>query len=99
MLKAPRLATAEFPLAHVTLVVRFCVEPSLKVPVAENAIPDPLVCAGFTGVTEIVTSDGGAGIEVDAPSVPCIVHAPLDVDCPHAAAASKTNARNFIECT
>src|SRR5277367_3847196 len=38
---------------HVTLDVRFCVEPSLNVPVAVNCWVAPLVIDGFAGVTAI----------------------------------------------
>src|SRR5271154_1854511 len=38
---------------HVTVLVRFCVEPSLNVPIAVNCCVAPLVIEGFAGVTAI----------------------------------------------
>src|SRR5271165_1277998 len=43
---------------HATEFVRFCVELSLKVPVAENCCVLPTTIDGFTGVTAIDTSVG-----------------------------------------
>src|SRR5271163_3447852 len=47
------VAVAVVPEDQVTLDVRFCVEPSLKVPVAVNCCVAPLVIDGFAGVTAI----------------------------------------------
>src|SRR5277367_4667594 len=47
------VAVAVVPDDHVTLDVRFCVVPSLKVPVAVNCCVAPLVIEGFAGVTAI----------------------------------------------
>jgi hypothetical protein len=45
------VAVAVVPELHVTVPVKFCVEPSLKVPVAANCCVAPLVIDGFAGVT------------------------------------------------
>jgi hypothetical protein len=47
------VAVAVVPELHVTVPVKFCVEPSLKVPVAVNCWVLPLVIDGFAGVTAI----------------------------------------------
>jgi hypothetical protein len=47
------VAVAVVPEDQVTVDVRFCVEPSLNVPVAVNCCVAPLVIDGFTGVTAI----------------------------------------------
>src|SRR5277367_2922209 len=47
------VAVAVVPDDQVTLDVRFCVEPSLNVPMAVNCCVAPLVIEGFAGVTAI----------------------------------------------
>src|SRR5580704_14229335 len=47
------VAVVVVPEDQVTLDVRFCVEPSLNVPVAVNCCVAPLVIDGFAGVTAI----------------------------------------------
>jgi hypothetical protein len=47
------VAVVVVPDDQVTVEVRFCVEPSLNVPVAVNCCVAPLVIDGFTGVTAI----------------------------------------------
>jgi hypothetical protein len=47
------VAVAVVPELQVTVDVRFCVEPSLNVPVAVNCWVAPLVIEGFAGVTAI----------------------------------------------
>jgi len=47
------VAVTVVPDDHVTLDVRFCVEPSLNVPVAVNCCVAPLAIDGFAGVTAI----------------------------------------------
>src|SRR5271167_1856320 len=47
------VAVEVVPELHVTVPVKFCVEPSLNVPVAVNCWVAPLVIDGFAGVTAI----------------------------------------------
>jgi hypothetical protein len=47
------VAVVVVPDDHVTVDVRFCVEPSLNVPVAVNCCVAPLAIDGFAGVTAI----------------------------------------------
>src|SRR5271163_4536148 len=47
------VAVAVVPDDQVTLDVRFCVEPSLNIPMAVNCCVAPLVIEGFAGVTAI----------------------------------------------
>ena len=56
---------------QVTVPPRFCVLPSLNVPVALNCCVLPLVIDGFTGVTAIDTSVAAVTVSVVLPeSVP-----------------------------
>jgi hypothetical protein len=50
---AVMVALAVFDELHVTVLVRFCVVPSLKVPVAVNCCFAPFTIEGFAGVTAI----------------------------------------------
>ena len=53
------VATDVFPEAHVAWLVRFCVLPSEKEPVAVNCWPAPATTLGFPGVTASAVSVGG----------------------------------------
>ena len=53
--------------AHVTLLVRFCVVPSLYVPVAVNCCVPPAATDGFTGVTAIELSVAAVTVSVVEP--------------------------------
>jgi hypothetical protein len=59
--------------AHVTLVVRFCVELSLYVPVAVNCCVLPAATDGFTGVTAIDTSVAAVTVSVVLPEMAPLV--------------------------
>ena len=52
---------------HVAVLPRFCVLPSLYVPVATNCWVFPLAIDGFTGVTAIDTSVAAATVSVVLP--------------------------------
>jgi len=52
---------------HVTEFVRFCVLPSVKVPVAENCCVFPSEMDGAVGVTAIETSTGAPTVKVVEP--------------------------------
>jgi len=64
-----------------TLAVRFCVEPSVNVPVAVNCTVSPAAIDGLTGVTAIETSVGAVTVKsADAkmlPEVAVIVDVPM----------------------
>jgi hypothetical protein len=68
------------PELHVTVPVRFCVVPSLKVPVAVNCWVAPLVIDGFAGVTAIDCSVAAVTVRtvepLIAPDVALIVEVP-----------------------
>ena len=55
------VAAEMFDDAHVTELVRFCIVPSLNVPVAVNCCVRPLAIEGFDGVTAIDVSVAVAG--------------------------------------
>jgi hypothetical protein len=61
------VATVVVPDAHVTLLVRFCVELSLNVPIAVNCCVLPAATDGFAGVTAMDVST--AAVKVDRKSV------------------------------
>src|SRR5437773_1574570 len=66
----PLLLIAATPVAEeiqVTELVRFCVLPSVYVPVAVNCCGNPAAIDGFAGVTAIDTSAGGATVSVVDP--------------------------------
>ena len=52
---------------HVAVLVRFCVLPSLYVPVAVNCCVLPTTIEAFAGVTAMDTSAGGATVRVVEP--------------------------------
>src|SRR5256885_1245698 len=63
----PAFETLATPVAddvHVTWVVRFCVEPSVYVPVAENCTVVPFAIDGVLGVTPIDTSVAAVTVTV-----------------------------------
>jgi hypothetical protein len=70
----------DVPEVHVTLPVRFCVLPSLKVPVATNCSVVPVKIEGFVGVTAIDCSVASVTVNVvdplTAPDVALIVDVP-----------------------
>jgi hypothetical protein len=85
-------ATPVLPLLHIAVLVTSCVEPSLWVPVAVKATPEPLACIGFVGDTLIETSAACGG-----PLAPVRVQAPETLDCAQAAeAVNKIGMRNFM---
>jgi hypothetical protein len=53
--------------AQVAVAVRFCVEPSVYVPVAANCCVSPLETLGLAGVTAIETSAAGSTVSVVLP--------------------------------
>ncbi len=67
---AATVAVAVLLDAHVTVVVRFCVEPSVYVPVAVNCSVSPLATLGLAGVTAIETSAAGRTVSVVLPVTP-----------------------------
>src|SRR5277367_5968144 len=74
------VAMAVLPEDHVTLDVRFWVEPSLNVPVAVNCCVAPLVIEGFAGVTAIDCNVAAVTVRtvepLIAPDVALIVEVP-----------------------
>jgi hypothetical protein len=74
------VAVVVVPEDQVTLDVRFCVEPSLNVPVAVNCCVAPLAIDGFGGVTAIDCSVAAVTVRVVepliAPDVALIVEVP-----------------------
>jgi hypothetical protein len=63
------VAVAVFDETHVTLAVRFCVEPSLKVPVAVNCCVPPATTDGFTGVTAMDFNVAAVTVRVVLPTI------------------------------
>ncbi len=59
--------------AHVTLLVMFCVELSLYVPVAVNCSVPPAATDGFTGVTAMDTSVAAVTVSVVLPEIAPLV--------------------------
>jgi hypothetical protein len=55
---------------QVTELVRFCVEPSLKVPVAVNCSVTPIGTEGLAGVTAIEESDAAVTVSIVEPLIP-----------------------------
>jgi len=55
---------------QVAVEVRFCVEPSVYVPVAVNCCPTPLATLGLAGVTAMETSDGDSTVSPVLPVAP-----------------------------
>jgi hypothetical protein len=60
-------AVAVLDEAHVAEAVRFCVEPSVYVPVAVNCCVSPLATLGVAGVTAMETSAAGCTVSVVLP--------------------------------
>src|SRR5208282_6636110 len=58
---------------HIAVLVRFCVLPSLYVPVAVNCCVVPAAIEGFAGVTAIETSVGAVTVSVVEPLMPLVV--------------------------
>jgi hypothetical protein len=77
------VATAVFDELHVAVLVRFCVVPSLYVPVAVNGNSIPTEIVGLAGVTAIETSAALLTVSVvdplTDPSVTVIVVSPYPV--------------------
>ncbi len=63
-------ATAVLDELHATEVVRFCVVPSVYVPVAVNCLVVPLATDGLAGVTATDTSVAGVTVRVVIPDIP-----------------------------
>src|SRR5271167_2279075 len=74
------VAVEVVPELHVTVPVKFCVEPSLNVPVAVNCWVAPLVIEGFAGVTAIDCNVAAVTVRtvepLIAPDVALIVEVP-----------------------
>ena len=69
-LSSPAALITATPIAEelqVTVPVRFCVLPSLYVPVAVNCYVAPTATGGFAGVTAMETSAGGPTVAVVEP--------------------------------
>src|SRR5258708_12220684 len=67
------VAVATVPDAHTTLAVRFCVVPSLNVPVAVNCTGVPAATLGFAGVTAIDSKVAPATFtNLDPPMLPLL---------------------------
>src|SRR5208282_3336857 len=67
------VATAAVDELHIAVLVRFCVLPSLYVPVAVNCWVVPAEAEGFAGVTAIETSVGAVTVSVVEPLIPLVV--------------------------
>jgi hypothetical protein len=70
------------PELHVTVLVRFCVVPSLKVPVAVNCCVAPLAIDGFAGVTAIDCSVAAVTVRTVEPLIPPDVALIVEVPTP-----------------
>jgi hypothetical protein len=70
------------PELHVTVLVRFCVVPSLKVPVAVNCCGAPLVIEGFAGVTAIDCSVAAVTVRSVEPEIDDDVAVIVEVPTP-----------------
>ena len=68
--------------AHVTCVVRSCVEASVNVPVATNGFVVPRAIEGFVGVTAIETSAALVTVRVVLPLIPETVAETFEVPIP-----------------
>ena len=64
------VATVTADELHVAVLVRFCVVPSLKVPVAVNCWVPPFGTDGFAGVTATDTSVAAVPVSVVLPVMP-----------------------------
>jgi hypothetical protein len=61
------VATLEGNELHITILVKFCMLPSLYVPVAVNCCVVPAAIEGFVGVTEIEARTGEVTVSVAVP--------------------------------
>ena len=61
------VATVAAEELHVAVLLRFCVVPSVYVPVAVNCCVPPLAIDGFAGVTAIDTSVAAVTVSVVLP--------------------------------
>src|SRR4051794_33280699 len=73
------VATEVVAETQVTLLVRFCVELSLNVPVAVNCSVVPLAMLGLAGATAIETSAAGETVSTVDPATPESVALIIDV--------------------
>jgi methylglyoxal synthase len=76
------VAVVVVPEDQVTLDVRFCVVPSLKVPVAVNCCVAPLAIDGFAGVTAIDCSVAAVTVRTVEPLIPPDVALIVEVPTP-----------------
>jgi hypothetical protein len=76
------VAVEVVPEDQVTVDVRFCVVPSLNVPVAVNCCVAPLVIDGFAGVTAIDCSVAAVTVRVVDPLIPPDVALIVEVPTP-----------------
>jgi hypothetical protein len=67
------VAVVVFNELQVTVEVRFCVDPSLYVPVAVNCVRVPSGTEAFAGVTAIESSTGAVTFSVAVPTTPLTV--------------------------
>ena len=81
------VATPRVEELHVAVLVRFCVLPSVYVPVAVNCCVLPTAIEGFVGVTAMETSTGAVMVSVVVPIMPLMV-APM-VELPVITAVAK----------
>jgi hypothetical protein len=76
------VAVVVVPDDHVTLDVRFCVLPSLNVPVAVNCWVAPLVIEGFAGVTAIDCNVAAVTVRTVEPEIDDDVAVIVEVPTP-----------------
>jgi hypothetical protein len=76
------VAVAVVPDDQVTVEVKFCVEPSLNVPVAVNCCVAPLVIEGFAGVTAIDCSVAAVTVSTVEPEIDDDVAVIVEVPTP-----------------
>jgi len=76
------VANVVFDEFHVAVAVRFCVEPSLNVPVAVNCCVAPLVIEGFAGVTAIDCSVAAVTVSNVEPEIDDDVAVMVEVPTP-----------------
>jgi hypothetical protein len=75
------VAVVVFDELQVTVEVRFCVDPSLYVPVAVNCVRVPSGTEAFAGVTAIESSTGAVTVNVVVPVTPLTVAVIVVVPC------------------
>jgi len=93
------LATRGFDEVQVAELVKSCVLPSLKVPVAVNCCVAPKAITGFTGVTAMDCSAAPAIVSVAEPLMPFWVAISVTLPCPTGVAKPAVGIELLIVAT